>query len=58
MTNAGFREISRGAFFLKEAGVLLTDAAPRNVRIVEGLAIPFDAIAEVAEDEVVRWIKQ
>ncbi len=57
MTYAGFREISRGAFFLEEAGVLLTDAAPRNVRIMEGRAIPFDAIAEVAEDEVVRWIK-
>lgn len=57
MTYAGFREISRGAFFLKEAGVLLTDAAPRNVRLMEGRAIPFDAIAEVAEDEVVRWIK-
>ena len=57
MTNVGFREISRGAFFLEEAGVLLTDAAPRNVRIVEGRAVPFDAIAEVAEDDVVRWIK-
>jgi hypothetical protein len=35
MTNEGFLEISPGAFFLEEVGILLTDAAPRNVRIVE-----------------------
>jgi len=47
-----------GRIFLEEVGILLTDAAPRNVRIVEGRAVPFDAIAEVAEDEVVRWIRK
>jgi hypothetical protein len=57
MTNAGFLEISRGAFFLDEARILMTDAAPRNVRILEGRAIPFDAIAEIADEDVVYWIK-
>jgi hypothetical protein len=51
----GFRRISEGAFFRKESLVLLTDAAPRNVRVVGGVPVPFDAIAEIASPEVIEW---
>lgn len=57
MRNAGFLEVSKEAYYLQDSGILLTDTAPRNVRISAGSAIPFDAIAEIAADEVVRWIK-
>lgn len=58
MQKAGFIEVSRDAFYLPASGILLTDTAPRNVRIYEDGLIPFDAIAEVATDEVIRWIKK
>jgi len=51
----GFRRISEGAFLHDESRILLTDAAPRNVRIVTGVPVPFDAIAEVASQEVINW---
>lgn len=57
MRNAGFLEVSKEAYYLRDSGILLTDTASRNVRISEGSAIPFDAIAEIAADEVVHWIK-
>jgi len=37
----GFRSISRDAYFRKEDQVLLTDAAPRNVRVVDGIPALF-----------------
>jgi hypothetical protein len=58
MRQEGFSEVSQDSFYSETTGILLTDAAPRNVRISEGRPIPFDAIAEVAADEVVRWIKR
>ncbi|MEI9894397.1 MAG: hypothetical protein WDN28_11070 [Chthoniobacter sp.] len=51
----GFREISRDAFFDPETHLLLTDAAPRNVRIVDGIPIPFDAIAQIPSGKVLEW---
>lgn len=43
-----FHEVSTGAFYQPEMRLLLTDAAPRNVRIVDGVPVPFDAIAQIA----------
>jgi len=51
----GFVEVSEAAFFDPETRLLLTDAAPRNVRIVEGIPVPFDAIAQVASGRVLDW---
>lgn len=51
----GFYEISMSAFFHPGTQVLLTDAAPRNVRVVDGIPIPFDAIAQVASGRVLDW---
>lgn len=50
----GFEQISEDAF-LDNDGILLTDAAPRNVWIVEGIPVPFDVIAEVANPRVLQW---
>ncbi len=58
MAKVGFVEVSRDAFYLPEARVLLTDCAPRNVRILSGKAIPFDAIAESPSAEVSRWLAE
>ena len=51
----GYRKISGDAFLNEETGILLTDAAPRNVRIIEGAIILFDALAELATDRVIQW---
>jgi hypothetical protein len=51
----GFEKISEDAYLHLETGILLTDAAPRNVRIVDGRPVPFDAIAMLATDAVVEW---
>ena len=37
--------------------ILLTDAAPRNVRVVDGIPVPFDAMAEIASPRVVEWAR-
>jgi hypothetical protein len=58
MKKAGFLEVSQDAFYLREVGLLLTDTAPRNVRISGESAIPFDAIAEMATEEVTLWIEK
>jgi hypothetical protein len=55
----GFLEVSEAAFFHPEALLLLTDAAPRNVRIIEGIPAPFDAIAWTPSGKVLEWcVKQ
>ena len=51
----GYCKISGDAFLNEETGILLTDAAPRNVRIIEGAIILFDALAELATDRVIEW---
>jgi hypothetical protein len=35
--------------------ILLTDAAPRNVKVVDGAIALFDAIASLATEEVFAW---
>jgi hypothetical protein len=55
LANYGFQEISPPAFFHAGTHILLTDAAPRNVRVVEGNPIPFDAIAKVASGRILTW---
>ena len=52
----GFVEISQNAFLQRETGLLLTDMAPRNVRIIDGIPVPFDAIAQIAPPAVLDWV--
>jgi hypothetical protein len=53
----GFVEISQDAFLHRRTTVLLTDAAPRNVRIIDGQPVLFDAIATVASPEILAWAR-
>lgn len=54
----GYRKISADAFLNDENGILLTDAAPRNVGIERGIPTPFDAIAEIAPRRVLEWARR
>jgi hypothetical protein len=54
----GFAEVSISAFFEPDSGLLLTDCAPRNVRIVDGIPVPFDAIAQIASGRIAAWCKE
>ena len=54
----GYRKISAEAFLNDENGILLTDAAPRNVGIERGIPTPFDAIAEIAPRRVLDWARK
>lgn len=56
MARFGFRKVSEDAFLQGSTGILLTDAAPRNVRIVDGVPVPFDAIAMFATKPVLAWV--
>lgn len=58
MSNYQFHEISTHAFFQPETRLLLTDAAPRNVRIVDGVPVPFDAIAQIPSGRVLQWCEE
>ena len=51
----GFENISEDAFLHFENRILLTDAAPRNVRLVEGTLALFDAIASLVANKVYEW---
>lgn len=51
----GFQAISRHTYFQPDTKILLTDAAPRNVWIIQGIPVPFDAIAEIASSRVLEW---
>lgn len=55
MLEYGFHEISEDAFLDPDSRILLTDMAPRNVRIVGGLPVPFDAVAQIASAAVLAW---
>lgn len=50
-----FEKISEDTFLNIGIGVLIGDAAPRNVKEIEGVLVPFDAIAEVASPRVIEW---
>jgi hypothetical protein len=56
MAQFGFKQVSEDAFLQEPTGILLTDVAPRNVRIVEGAPVPFDAIAMFATEAVLAWV--
>lgn len=49
------KEVSEGAFYDTETRILLTDAYPRNVRVVDGDPVPFDAIAQIASGKWLEW---
>lgn len=51
----GFSWVSEDAFVHLDARILLTDAAPRNVRIVGDRVALFDAIASLATAEILAW---
>ena len=55
MERYGFIRISENAYLHIETRVLLTDMAPRNVRIIGGVPVPFDAIATFAAPEIMIW---
>ena len=49
-------KLTHGDCFLNfESRILLTDAAPRNVRIVDGTPALFDVIASFASEQVYEW---
>jgi hypothetical protein len=50
-----FVEISQDAYIHSEVPALLTDMAPRNVRIIKGIPVAFDAIAMKAPKRVIDW---
>jgi len=52
----GFKRIAQDAF-INSVGIVLSDAAPRNVGIVGGNPIPFDALAEFAAPAVLDWLR-
>jgi len=51
----GFMRVSLDAFLNFESHILLTDAAPRNVRIAGGSIALFDAIASIADEGICSW---
>jgi len=51
----GYLRISHETFIEKNSGILLTDVAPRNVRIVDGIPALFDVLAQKASDQIRRW---
>jgi hypothetical protein len=51
----GYWKISEDAFLNEDSGILLTDAAPRNLGVESGNPTLFDAIAEIAPQRVVEW---
>lgn len=53
----GLRKLGGDAYLNFDTRVLLTDAAPRNVRVIEGAPVPFDAVAEIASDEILEWAR-
>ncbi len=55
LASHGFEKIGMDAFLNFQLRILLTDAAPRNVRIVDGSIALFDAIALIATDTIVDW---
>jgi len=52
-----FESISEDAFLNFDNRILLTDAAPRNVRIVDGNLALFDVIASMATSRVYEWAR-
>ncbi|WP_129589749.1 hypothetical protein [Rubritalea profundi] len=56
MAHYGYHFVSSGAYYNRNHDILLTDAFPRNVRLVDGKPIPFDAIASIPTAEAKAWI--
>jgi len=52
----GYIKVSDGAYYSPAYGVLMSDAFPRNVRIHEGVPVPFDVIASHPSHEAGTWI--
>ncbi len=54
----GFYQISVDTYLNTATNILLTDTAPRNVRVIDGVPVPFDAIASLASPEIMDWALQ
>jgi hypothetical protein len=53
----GYREVSHGAYFSTESGILLSDTFPRNVRIQNGNPALFDSIPTLPGDSALDWLQ-
>jgi hypothetical protein len=56
LSRYGYQRISVDTYLNGRTNILLSDAAPRNVRIINGVPVPFDAIASFATPEVLAWV--
>lgn len=56
LANYGYQLVSSGSYYNRNHDILLTDAFPRNVRLIDGNPIPFDAIASIPNAEAKAWI--
>lgn len=55
LLEAGFARVGRDAYINFGSNMVLADMAPRNARIVDGVFVPFDAIAQSFGSEVRDW---
>jgi hypothetical protein len=53
-----FFHVSAGAYYSPGEDVLLTDAFPRNVRLLGGAPIPFDAVASIPAPVERAWLEK
>jgi hypothetical protein len=56
LSRYGYQRISVDTYLNGRTNILLSDAAPRNVRIINRVPVPFDAIASFATPEVLAWV--
>lgn len=53
----GFSRVALDGY-ANHGGILLADAAPRNLWVVDGVPVPFDALAEYATPEIQEWLAE
>ncbi len=52
----GYHEVSLGAYYSMESGILLSDSFPRNVRLQDGNPALFDSIATIPQEKARKWL--
>lgn len=55
LAEVGFGRIGRDSYINFGARIVLGDLGPRNARLVDGVFVPFDAIAEFVDPTVLNW---
>ncbi len=53
-----FFQVSQDTFLRAPDRILLSDAAPRNVKVADQVLVPFDVVAQIATEEVIDWATQ